>query len=428
MRSAYYDDSIVPDAGALALQITKQTSSEIVSPSQSRLGSMEMATFSASLSRTGLPTLAANRLVRDHLRHLYGKIPENCVGGVFGKSLWMFGPQPVLEEFYGHQSRVNDPMSQRVVTALLPGEYSSVAALHFRGWAASVETSLKRRSPNDQSLRSGSALSDAIDSLSRLDWESPYQINQGLSTLKAFTQPTWWTTEAPDPPLGNEDTDLHFPSLWNERRYRQDFSKIDSERWILAVTDVRGLFLGAASSSADLVRAAAGNPLSRPGIATLSLRALCRAQADGYDIARALFRERLTASAALARTLDLISKTAKEVGGRAYATHGDGASLMIPHQHWEEFRLRLNSCLLPLQVAVGVAGRGIIGRAAEDAAERAVTKAKAAMATEETSVSCHVGEGHSRASEEGTERWRRMARSDDGIRRWIGEKGLRSLA
>jgi hypothetical protein len=426
-RSAYYDHMAVPDAGELARHIaaasTPWKGHRYLGENASNLN---MTTLSASLTATGLSTLKANQKVRSLLLRAYIHMPLNSVGGVFGKTLWIFASTNTNDLPSTDGSRGISELDQ-VSDVLESSDYSHIDRFHLRGWISAVASALRRRSPELGSPNSRHVVHEALMRLRSTDWECEEGAQTALATLKAFTQPTWWTTINPAKII-DDRRDLHFNALLNERQYRQDASAMDLENWTLAVTDVAGHFLGSARQTSDLMRAAADGTAFRLGIATRVLRALDTELNEQNALIGYVFQERLNAAQELARTLQLVAERVTELGGRAYATHGDGVSIILPPERWKALLEQLGHSSIPLPVVLGGAPIIRAPMDAELAAERALARAKASRTAADQWIVAHIGDEDPTDFRRGLRRLQRLAESNDVVEKWIGLKGLGSIA
>lgn len=425
--SAYYDHVSVPDAGDIAKNIA---AASIFSKEPSYLDasslSLNMTTLSASLTATGLSTLMANHQVRCLLLRAYLRMPWNCVGGVFGKTLWIFSSTKTRDFLY-RDDPLGIPELDQVSDILEPVDYSNIDRFHLRGWISAVASTLRRRCPELEGPNSLHIVHEALMRLRSTDWECHEDVQTVLTTLKAFTQPTWWTTITPTENI-DDRWDLHFRALLNERQYRHDMSVMDLKNWTLAITDVSGLFLGSVRHTSDLMRVAAGGMVERMGIAGRVLRAFDGTADEPEALIRYVFQERLNAAQELSNTLQIIAECAKEVGGRAYATHGDGASILIPQARWDALLGRLSSSSIPLPIVLGGAPLVHSPREAELVAERALVRAKASMELSRQWVVAQIDDERPKNFHRGLRRLQCLAESNDAVEKWIGLKGLRSIA
>ena len=418
-RSAYYDHVAVPDAGDIARHISAAS----ILYKQSNLPNLSMRTLSASLTATGLSTLRANHNVRSLLLRAYMLMPTNAVGGVFGKSLWIFTS---VENLLPRSGSLEVPELDQVSDVLEPLDYSNINCLHLRGWISAVASALRRRRPEVEGPSSLHVVNEALIRLRSTDWKCAQEAQTALTTLKTFTQPTWWTTITPTESV-DDRRDLHFRALLNERQYRHDMSTMDLKNYTLVVTDVSGLFLGSASHTIDLMRAVRGS-VRQVGIATRVLRVLGSGANGPQGLINSIFQERLNAAHELSRTLQTIAECATELDGRTYATHGDGVSILLPQERWQTLLERLTSSSMPLPVALGRAPVQDSPRNAELAAERDLIHAKVSMASAGQWIAAHTDDESPADFGLGLRRLQHLAASDDAVERWIGLKGLRSIA
>lgn len=422
---AYYDYLDIPDGGDISKSIVK-VAAQHQQYSIAEPISLHMLTFSTPLGSKRLPTIRANRMARSTLLRAYMRQPPGYVGGIFGKTLWSYGCNcgsvPSFSDNY-----LKIPQLDQVSDILEPTDYIHVDHFHLRGWVAAVASALKRRSPELHGSDSREVVMKGVAQVRAADWDRRDQAHMALSTLKAFTQPTWWTTKTPSNNT-RYGFDLHFPSLLNERQYRHDISAVDTKNLILAVTDIPSFFLGSAYKVGDLIRAARGGPLSRMGIAGRVLRAFSTGQEKSETLLPRVFEERLNAAQELARTLQDIGEYVTDLGGRTYATHGDGVSIIMPRRAWSALLVQLNNSSIPLPVALGGVSIDRATRDVEQAAEMALLNAKASMNVGSQWIEGCLDHGMSTDIQRGLDTWNRLAVSNDAVENWIGLKGLRSIA
>jgi hypothetical protein len=379
--------------------------------------------MSESLSQAGLPTMRANSEARESLKRLYYRIAATHSAGVFGKTIWAFAAEDVSDV-----PALPAPVQQRVgrVSDLLTWtEYSDIGRLHMRGWVSAVASALKRKTLLAHDGDSLDMVSTALVHLKQTDWESPAQARRGLSTLKAFTQPTWWTEATPTPTV-RRGHDLHFNALYSEQQYRRDAARSQRDSRLL-VTDVPGLFLGSARSVKDLARMTVGDSDARMGIAGVILKSLRLVPSATEDLTRSAFLGRIRVAHDLSQTLQLIALCAARNGGRAYATHGDGASVILPKGQSPGFAHELAEANLPLPVVIGSAALRLGVEIAERAAERSLTRIKAAAQLQNLSAYVLTDLDRKSPVPEDIALWREKAHSKDEVEKWMGAKTLRSL-
>jgi len=421
--SPYYDDARVPDAGKLAHRIADATKAYRWDTDSPPLGLLQMTTVSESLSEVNLPTLQANHEVRQAILELYRSTPSACAAGVFGKTLWVFAADGDFGAF--ENSLTSAQQSSGMVTdSLTPADYGDVEQLHLRGWVSAVASALKRKFPQIGGMDSRELVQAVLSRLKNTDWESPAQAEAALTALKAFTQPTWWTAQTPDPAI-RPGHDFHFTALYSERQYREDARNIRLSDCLL-VTDVNGLFLGSARRVTDLDRMAAGERVPE-GIAGTILRSLTHTCDDASDLSRAAFLGRIKVARDLSQTLRVIAQCAATYGGRAYATHGDGASVIMPASRYPHFAHELVEADLALSVTIGSAllDHGL-GRAEADA-ERSLWKVKSSIQLEAPCAPVLTDAEEEAYAQPDVSTWRTMANSKDAVEKWMGAKQLRSF-
>jgi hypothetical protein len=419
----YYDHAWVPDAGDLAHRIVDAANASRRDTDSPQLGLLQMTTVSESLSQASLPTLQANHDTRKAILELYRLTPPTCAAGVFGKTLWVFTADQDLAAIDNPVTFVQQSLG-KVTDSLTPADYGDMERLHQRGWVSAVASALKRKFPQIDGGDSQELVSTVLARLKETDWESLAQAEAALGALKAFTQPTWWTTLTPDPAI-RPDHDFHFTALYSERQYRQDalHGRLDD---CLLVTDVPGLFLGSARKVTDLERMAAGDSVPL-GIAGTILWSLALTGDYAQDLLRAAFLGRIKVARDLAQTLHVIAECAAPYGGRTYATHGDGVSVIMPASRYLHFARELAKSDLALPVAIGSAPLDQALDRAEVDAERSLWKVKTSTQPETPSAHVLTDAEHEVYVQPNVSSWQAMANSGDAVERWMGTKQLRSF-
>jgi hypothetical protein len=421
----YYDHAWVPDAGNLAHRIVDAANASRWDTDSPQLGLLQMTTVSESLSQASLPTLQANHETRKAILELYRRTPPTSAAGVFGKTLWVFTADRDLGALENSPTSVQKSMG-RVTDSLTPADYGDTERLHLRGWVSAVASALKRKFPQIGGRDSRELVHAVLARLKNTDWESPAQAEAALGALKAFTQPTWWTTLTPDPAI-RRGHDLHFTALYSERQYRQDalHRRLDD---CLLVTDVPGLFLGSARKVTDLERMATGDSFP-VGIAGTILRSLTHTGDAAQDLLRAAFLGRIKVAGDLSQTLRVIARCADPYGGRTYATHGDGVSVIMPASRYRHFarELELAESDLALPVAIGSAPLDHGLDRAEVDAERSLWKIKTSTQPETPFAHVLTDAEDEAYAQPDVSNWQAMANSRDAVERWMGAKQLRSF-
>jgi hypothetical protein len=308
-------------------------------------------------------------------------------------------------------------------------EYMNLDRHQLRGWLSSVAVSLSRRAalpPKGNSLQLAAAAASAVEGL---DWRYADDVVQGLNILKCFTQPTWWVNPSPDgihieSNVRDHDVyDRHFTGLLSERQYRRDKKLGRGQTWVLAVTDVVSLFLGGVTSQEDFKGLWDGSRQAGQGIAEGILVAM-RQDLGSHHLADGLLASRLRSARHLNVTLDRIADVTNACGGSAYATHGDGVTVLLPRDAWDDWAQTLKSGPPDLPTVAGGVAIGDSIEDAEDAAEAAALTARAKYDETRAHFVAHFGPAPTELLRSAQRTWRSQVDSPDAVERWRGTKAL----
>lgn len=423
LPSDYFDDAILADAGELArtIHVAAQSALSSTRSARSLPPYLSLTTVDASLTDMRMTGLAANRAIRAELLRLAAAAPPTSVSGIFGKTLWCFSPSEYTDSWPPISSMARlGKSTDRLTTP----DVLSMHRLEVRGWLSSVAAALTRRGFAAAVNDSSELVSAACQSIRETDWMQA-DAAAGLRALKCFTQPTWWVR--PRRLSTDRRLDRHFRLLQSERQYRHDVLERADGEWVLALTDVAGLFLGEVRSQEGLHRLAVGEgETSSFGVAGSMLNALQRHR-SAYVPGDALFSARRQVARRLDDALSRIAETVGVLGGEAYATHGDGVSVLLPRECWDSWVSELGRSPPNLRTAVGGVLLHNSSEEAERAVEIALVTARAGLVLGGASFGAHLGKGDESLIDSARRKWMALAGSADVVERWIGSKALATL-
>lgn len=427
-QSPYFDDSPMLDAADVARVISMAAQERL--NGQGRIAeeqpNLTLTTLGGPLAGMSLPTLRANELVRASLRAAARNANTNAVPGIFGKSLWIFSS---TSEWHDQRWRPGclDPGIGMVSESVPAGDYSNLDRFNLRGWLGSVHLSLRRRAHIGDLRDSVEAATLTARRIAKINWGDDRQVWDALQMLKCFTQPTWWIAK-PTGGTGDTRLDRHFTCLFSEQQYRMDLRKRATSEWVLAITDVASLFLGDIRNQEDMSLTWEGERCRRGGIAGRVIAAIRDSETRRDRPTEGLLAARLQAAADLDAALTRVAEAAVRAGGAAYATHGDGASVLLPRDAWPAFVDDLHSTPPTLATALGGVVIAQAPHKSEAAAEMALLIARAALTLCGGRTAAHLGFDPTPSLDLAQARWVSLSESRDAVERWMGNKALAKAA
>lgn len=335
-RSGYFEEVDLPETGALIGGLIRYLKDS--RPHEDVIVRLIAASAAVPTTSPGQYTqMEALRSGRTHLRAISRDWQDELgVCTLFGKTLTALSVQSARS----YQSWSEALAEDNELCHLLPGwagpthfrlriRSSSTAhemaqQLMLGGWISAVASTLRRR---DTSTASGYGALRTISEAIRACTSTG-----DLTTLKAFTTPTWRTNsrEVLDDPwlLLSKGHDLHMPELLSEPAVRAKFASPGEGIGTLLVSDVHGLYSGAPPGFLG--------PRPWPGIGELFRGLLSSARlniANPHELMSTGIRIRLHVARRLRHTLSLIAGTPGVVS--CSFLRGDGGTFLLnPPQQW----------------------------------------------------------------------------------------------